>query len=176
METDVIALLREKNEEGVALLQKQYGNLVRYVVRGVLKDQRDTEECVSDVYLQVWAHFHQYDPAKGKLSTWLTAVARNTALNRLRRRGPDCQPLHEADGSAPSPEEEVLRKERAQRLEAVIRRLDAKEKPLFYRKYYYLQSTAQIAAELGMSERAVEGRLYRLRQKLRQQLGGELDG
>ena len=34
---------------------------------------------------------------------------------------------------------------------------------LFYRKYYYLQPTAQIAAELGMTERAVEGRLYRLK-------------
>ena len=37
---------------------------------------------------------------------------------------------------------------------------------MFYRKYYYCQSTAQIAAELGLTERGVEGRLYRLRQKL----------
>ena len=44
---------------------------------------------------------------------------------------------------------------------------------LFYRKYYYCQSTAQMAAELSLTERAVEGRLYRLRQSLRQQLGGD---
>ena len=48
------------------------------------------------------------------------------------------------------------------------------ERELFYRKYYYCQSTAQMAAELGLTERAVEGRLYRLRQTLRQQLGGDL--
>ncbi|MBS5654729.1 MAG: hypothetical protein KHW96_06745 [Firmicutes bacterium] len=41
--------------------------------------------------------------------------------------------------------------------------LSAGERLLFYRKYYYLQSTAQIALELGLTERAVEGRLYRLK-------------
>ena len=44
---------------------------------------------------------------------------------------------------------------------------------LFYRKYYYRQPTAQIAAELGLTERAVEGRLYRIRKNLREKLGGE---
>lgn len=43
------------------------------------------------------------------------------------------------------------------------------EKILFYRKYYYMQSISQIAAEVGMSERSVEGRLYRLKQKLKKQ-------
>ena len=50
------------------------------------------------------------------------------------------------------------------------------ERLLFYRKYYYLQSTAQIAAEMGMTERAVEGKLYRLKRRLRKLLGGEQDG
>lgn len=49
------------------------------------------------------------------------------------------------------------------------------DRALFYRKYYYLQSTAQIAAELGMTERAVEGRLYRLKKRLRTMLGGDGD-
>jgi len=45
---------------------------------------------------------------------------------------------------------------------------------LFYRKYYYLQPTAQIASEMGMTERAVEGKLYRLKKQLRKMLGGEV--
>ena len=52
-------------------------------------------------------------------------------------------------------------------------RLGHADKQLFYRKYYYCQSTSQIAAEMGMTERAAEGRLYRLRQRLRQELGGD---
>ena len=160
MEEQIVTLLGQDREEGLHQLQAHYGNLVRYLVRGVLRSPEDVEECVSDVYLQVWAKFDQYDPAKGQLSTWLTAVARNTLEPNL------------AD-PAPTPEEALLRQERAQRLRDAVSTLDLKDRQLFYRKYYYLQPTAQIAAECGMSERAVEGRLYRLRQKLRRTLGGD---
>ena len=47
------------------------------------------------------------------------------------------------------------------------------DRKLFYRRYYYLQPVSQIAAELGLSQRAGEERLYRLRQRLRQELGGD---
>ena len=48
-----------------------------------------------------------------------------------------------------------------------------RDRLIFYRKYYYMQSTAQIAAEMGMTERAVEGKLYRMKIQLRKRLGGE---
>ena len=54
-----------------------------------------------------------------------------------------------------------------------LERLPYRDRILFYRKYYYMQPTAQIAAELGMTERAVEGKLYRLKKQLRKMLGGE---
>ena len=60
-----------------------------------------------------------------------------------------------------------------EQLKAAIAGLPSLDRKLFYRRYYYLQPVAQIAAELGMSQRAIEGRLYRLRQKLRQELGGD---
>ena len=56
----------------------------------------------------------------------------------------------------------------------IVELLSKPDRALFYRKYYYRQPTAQIAAELGMSERAVEGRLYRLKKQLRRLLGGEV--
>lgn len=70
----------------------------------------------------------------------------------------------------------MLQKERQEALRAALSRLSAREQVLFYRKYYYMQSTAQIAAELGTTERAIEGKLYRLKQKLRRMLGGEAHG
>lgn len=73
----------------------------------------------------------------------------------------------------PTPEEALLKKERQEALSAALNRLSYKDRLLFYRKYYYRQSTAQIAAELGMTERAVEGKLYRLKKQLRKSLGGE---
>ena len=74
---------------------------------------------------------------------------------------------------ADTPEEAVLRQEWTERLQKAIAALSTTDQRLFYRRYYYLQPIAQIAAEMGMTERAAEGRLYRLRQRLRRELGGD---
>ena len=63
--------------------------------------------------------------------------------------------------------------ERAAALGKALTTLSTGDLRLFYRKYYYLQPTACLAAELGLTERAVEGRLYRIRKKLQQELGGD---
>lgn len=74
----------------------------------------------------------------------------------------------------PGPEEVLLQKERLETLSRLLSAMSAGDRALFYRKYYYLQSTQQMAAELGTTARAVEGRLYRIRKKLQKQMGGEL--
>ena len=66
-----------------------------------------------------------------------------------------------------------MHQERQTALQAALGQLSAGERLLFYRKYYYLPSTAQIALELGLTERAVEGRLYRLKRQLRKLPGGD---
>ncbi len=173
MNEQIIALLRAGEQQGLALLQQHYGAMVRYIVRGILPDARDAEECVSDVFLRVWERFSAFDETRGSFNAWLTAIARNAAVDYRRRRGED---EHEWDGQAgasPSPEDELLRREQARLLHEAIARLSPAEQQLFYRKYYYLQSNAQMAAELGLSERAVEGRLYRLRARLRRLMGGD---
>ena len=80
--------------------------------------------------------------------------------------------LTEHTAAGPSPEEEVVRREREQELLEALGRLLPEERLLFYRKYYYLQTTARIAAELGMTERAVEGKLYRLKRAAEEDVGG----
>ena len=117
----------------------------------------------------------QFDGEKGSFHAWLTAITRNTALNHARKAsGSSAEELSESTPSPElSPEETLRKKERQEALKTALSRLSYKDRLLFYRKYYYRQSTAQIAAELGMTERAVEGKLYRVKKQLRKSLGGE---
>lgn len=117
---------------------------------------------------------HLYNRLDGKFSTWLTVISRNAALNFLKRKAVEHEELKEDVADTSSLEEDVLRRERVGELKRAISTLSFEEQHIFYRKYYYLQQTAQIAAELGMTERSVEGKLYRLRKKLQTQLGGDL--
>ena len=175
-DTELLELLRQDRAAGTETLLDRYRPLLRYVIGGILQETGDREDCLSEVSLLLWQKVDSFDAAKGSLSAWLTAVARNTALNHLkalRRREAHLAESEREPVSPETPEEALLRQERAERLKAVLDSLSDRERQLFYRRYYYLQPLSQIAAETGMSERSAEGRLYRLRQRLRQELGGD---
>lgn len=170
----LIERLRRQEQAGLEEFTRRYSPLMRYIISPILPDEQDREECLADVSLLVWERIGLYDPSRGAFSTWLTALTRNAALNRMRGRR-DTQPLPlEHPSPAPGPEEQVLRQELLEELQRALKALPLKDRVLFHRKYYYLQSTSQIAAEMGMTERAVEGRLYRLKKRLRKELGGAL--
>lgn len=159
----------------MAELLRQYGPLMRYIIAPLLPDGRDREECLQDAALRAWNSLDTYDPKKGSFTTWLTVITRNTALNFARRRHPETEELSahlEAQDS--DPQELLLAQERKHTLRKALNELSLADQALFYRKYYYRQSTAQIASETGLTIRAVEGRLYRIKQKLRRELGGAL--
>lgn len=174
-ENTVERLLLEKNEQGMDALLLHYGPLMRYIISPILQNPQDKEDCLSEVSMRVWEKIGQFDGEKGSFRAWLTAITRNTALNHARRAsGSSAEELSESTPSPdPTPEETLLKKERQEALKTALSRLSYKDRLLFYRKYYYRQSTAQIAAELGMTERAVEGKLYRVKKQLRKSLGGE---
>lgn len=166
-----------RHEEIEALLER-HGPMMAYVVRGILSDPHEQEECLAQVRARVWERWETYDREKASPATWLTALCRNAAYDRLRtqaRQRERAGTLDETMASpAPGPEEVLLQKERLETLSRLLSAMSAGDRALFYRKYYYLQSTQQMAAELGTTARAVEGRLYRIRKKLQKQMGGEL--
>lgn len=173
MNDKIIELIRSQKDEGLRLLQQQYSGLMHYIVGSILQNQNEIEECISDICIKVWHSIESYSPEKGKFSTWLTAISRNTALNYLKRKAVEHDELKEETAGTSSLEDDVLRRERAEELKRAVSALSFEEQHIFYRKYYYLQQTAQIAAELGTTERSVEGKLYRLRKKLQKKLGGD---
>ena len=185
-----MALLQQGDSEALERLLTHYDGMLRYIAGGILEAPQDREDCLAQVRLKLWESRGQYDPERSSPATWLTALCRKRSspatwltalcrnaavdhLRRLQRQG--CGELPEAHPDpAPGPEEHLLQKERIQALERALNTLSARDRNLVYRKYYYLQSTARMAAELGLTERAVEGRLYRIRRKLQKQLGGEV--
>ena len=176
---ELIAALRERRPGAMERFQTAFTPLLRYIVAPILPDERDREECLSDVLLQVWDAIQGFDPGRASLATWLTHLARNAALNRRRsnkRRREDPCLDEAAPGAVDGPEQSLIKAETAKALWDAVGRLGRRDRELFLRKYYYYQPTAQIAAELGLTARAVEGRLYRVRKRLQMELGGVYHG
>ncbi len=174
MDERIIMLIKSQENQGIDLLKQNYSGLIHYIVRNILNNKETIEECINDIYIKVWKSIESYCPEKSKFSTWLTVISRNTALNYLKGKHLDCEELKEHIPDVSFLEDLVLQREEANELKKAISTLSLKEQNIFYRKYYYLQKTAQIGAELGMTERSIEGKLYRLRKKLQKELGGDL--
>ena len=147
---ELLSRLSAGEPEAMEQLLARYGGMMGYIVRGILSDPQEAEDCLAQVRARIWEKLPGYREDRASLATWITAVCRNAAYDRLR---------------------ELAR--RRERLRQALAALSSGDLRLFYRKYYYLQSTAQIAAELGLSRRAVEGRLYRIRKQLQKRLGGD---
>lgn len=176
-EVEIVELIRSRDPQGMDQLLLHFGPLMRYIIGPILSDGRDREECLTEAAMRAWDRIEQFDPARGSWTGWLTAVTRNAALNWARSRSGSTDELT-GDLVSPelTPEEALLRRERLEELRRELNALSYRDRTLLYRKYYYMQSTEQIARELGLTPRGVEGRLYRLKKTLRKRLGGERHG
>ncbi len=135
--------------------------------------REDLEEVVADVFLALWSHAMDIDP--GRVRTWLGAVAKNKAVDRLRTLSPTLPLCENAADRSPGPEEETLLRERAARLLAAVEALEEPDRTLFLRHYYANEKLKDVARDLGMNQATARTRLHRGRRLLREQLmkGGD---
>jgi RNA polymerase sigma-70 factor (ECF subfamily) len=70
-------------------LSELYDHLAPWVLGlagRMLQDADEAEDVLSDVFVQVWSRIHQHDSRRGPLVPWVLSIARNRALDQLRRR------------------------------------------------------------------------------------------
>lgn len=173
---DLTAKLKFCDENTAKEFLHKYTPLIIYVITPILKNEQDRDDCVSEVIFKAWKNIETYDSSKGNFTGWLTAISRNTALN-YKKKIIHTENIDDFQNTLvspePTPEEVIISNENKKLILRAIDTLPSKDRNLFYRKYYYLQSTSQIAREMGLTERAVEGRLHRAKKRLQKLLGGD---
>ena len=68
-----------------AELIRQYGPLVWKIVSAYLKNPDDIQECVNDIFCDLYLHGERYDPDKGSYPAFLSVAARNKAIDKYRK-------------------------------------------------------------------------------------------
>ncbi len=82
---DLMQRLTQRDQTALAALYQLYGSLVYSLALRVVQDTSLAEEITQDAFLEVWNRPESWDPAKGRLSSWLLTLTRYTAIDRLRR-------------------------------------------------------------------------------------------
>lgn len=77
--------IARQDQESLLVLYERYGGQVYGLVLKILRDPGLAEEATQDTFLKVWHRGSTWDPGRGRLASWLLAVARHTAIDRLRR-------------------------------------------------------------------------------------------
>ena len=54
----------------------------------ILSDREESEDVLQDVYVTIWRRADRFDATRASVMTWLSTIARNRAIDRLRARGP----------------------------------------------------------------------------------------
>jgi len=179
---DIQAMLRLRHGEDLALneiMDRWTPRVSSYLIR-YLGNESDALDLTQETFVGVYRARLNYRP-KSKFSTWLFGIATNLARQRLRwrRRHPEValELDHEANREEhPSlvqgrtPGHDVLQTERARAVREAVLALpeDLREAVTLFE--YDDLSHAEIAAIAGCSAKAVETRLYRARQQLREAL------
>lgn len=169
--TDQMLCQKLKNGNRVALHEAinrftPYVSTVAWrVLAGSTAAKEDLEEIVSDTFLALWNHASEID--SDRIRPWLAAVAKNRAIDRLRTLSP-AAPLSENDpDQSPGPEDEVILRERAERLWAAVNGLPEPDRTLFIRHYYEGEKVQDAARVLGIKTATAKTKLHRGRKMLK---------
>lgn len=181
-DTSLLQLLREDPNRGMKALIERYGGLVYHVIRGRLHGapclSSDIEDCAADVFSEFYLSLPRFDPSRAAIATYLCVIARHSATDLLRKRGRQSALFVSSEATteelSDGIEIEVLLSEEETRREviAAIRNLGNPDTELLFRRYYYGQSSKEIAKAVGMTVSGVNTRIHRALQKLKASLRG----
>ena len=82
----LIASIRAGDQEAMAELYDRYSSIVYAVAMRVLGDTAAAEDVLQDIFMQLWRNPGAFDASRGGLAPWLAVIARNRAVDGLRKR------------------------------------------------------------------------------------------
>lgn len=171
---EIIDLFRQRDQEAVRKVSQVYGTLCRRVIRGILTDRCDVEECLQDTWLALWNAIPPAQP--DPLSAFVCRVARNQALKLYRadtaqkRNSRYDAALEELEGCIPAAqtvEQETDARILTGLLNTFLVGLAADDRILFLRRYWYGDDLKTLATQMGITRNNTAVRLSRLRGKLK---------
>ncbi len=182
-ESELVTLLRNKDQDACKFLVEKHGNLVFNTALGLLQHRSDAEDMAQEVFAYAFQSLGKFR-GEAKISTWLYRITVSKSLDFLKakkrvKRFGFLQSIFEGTGAKLAidkphfqhPGVLMENQERAQILFWAIEKLPDKQKTAFVLHKLEDLPYADIAEVMALSLASVESLLFRAKQNLRQYLG-----
>lgn len=179
-------MFTDRNESAVDEVREKYGGLCYSIAFNILCNAEDAEECINDLYINLWSAIPPANPSN--LKAYVCKITRNLSLLRLRYNEAGKRDVRltvsisELEDnllySGSDPVEESAKDEaedsRAGRLISdFLRQQKPRQREVFIRRYWFMDSVKKIAEDYSFSESKVKSMLSRTRSKLKKYLKKE---
>ena len=177
-EAELVRRARTRDEAAVRAIMQANNRKLYRLARGILRNDSEAEDVVQETYVRAFTHLDDFR-AESSLSTWLSRIAINEALGRLRRTRPNVDLADLPEGSleaqiiqfplsaAPDPERTMAQREIQKVVEHAIDELPAAFRLVFITRVVEGMSVEETAQLLKLKPETVKTRLHRARAMLR---------
>jgi RNA polymerase sigma-70 factor (ECF subfamily) len=162
------AVLRAQggDADAIRVLYLRYKDNVYGYVLSFVRDQHEAEDITQHVFLKLMSVIDKYRPRDVPFTSWLLRVARNVALDHMRRRRAVlCEdvydPTHQSDQSGD---------DRRRGLAQALRALPDEQRHVIVMRHLVGLTPGEIAAQIGRTEPSIHGLHHRARQTLKREL------
>jgi RNA polymerase sigma-70 factor (ECF subfamily) len=145
----MVTALKAGDQSAVAQLYDRYSAVVYAVALRVLGDTGAAEDVLQEVFLQLWRNPGAFDAARGSLAPWLAVIARNRAIDFLRKRKPETDLEDVIISVAPDLARDADRARAAEKVRGVIGAMPPPQRSALEMAYFEGMSHSEIASKTG---------------------------
>lgn len=177
----IVDLYLERDETAISHTAEKYGRAIRHLAHNVVGDEETSMECENDTYLKTWNSIPPHEP-RTYFFPFLGKIVRAVAINRLKsnvalkRNAVVVELSEELENVVCSPdniENEMDGQLLSKLVSDFLRGVSPEKRQVFVRRYWHMQSLAEISEALGISEGKIKSILFRLRGSLKEYLEKE---
>ncbi len=85
VEKEIVEMFAAGNVRAMELLYDNYADTLYGIIFGMVRDEAQAQDILQEAFVKIWQHSREYDPSKGRLFTWLLSIARNKAIDAIRK-------------------------------------------------------------------------------------------
>ncbi len=173
--TGLLARVATRDRDAFAAVYRATSAKLWGIVLRILPRRDLAEDVLQDVYVKIWERAGSFDPAKASPITWMASIARNRAIDEIRRRRPVSieetpEALDVAEGGA-DPLERAQQSEELRRLKTCLEGLEPERREMVLLAYYSGLSREELAQRYSHPVNTIKTWLHRSLTQLRKCLG-----